>query len=269
MRKLFLAALLATSALPVFAQTAFAVNGQTVSVAEQKNLMKAYELQGIKDPQKQAEAARSTLIQQKLIEQAARKANIINDPAVKAQIQEKQTEVYTAELIKRGLAANPTTEEDLLRAYEEIKRQYNPNEIKLRHILVKSEPEAKEIIQALNAGGDFASLAKEKSLDAGTASLGGEIPFTNIRKIAIPGLAETAVTLNKGTLLPVPFHSSLGYHVLQLQDKREVPLPDFDQMKPQLINTIAQLKAQAIIKEITKDLKITQFPTQTKKKNTK
>lgn len=256
MKKLLLATALAALTAPVFAQTAFTVNGQTVSVAEQKELMKVLADRGVKDQKQQLEAARSILAQEKLIEEAAKKANIAQDPAVKALIAERKTEIYSAELVRKNAAAHPLTDADLKKTYEEVKKQYDPNEIKVRHILVKTEQEAKNIIKSLNAGGDFAAIAKEKSLDQGTAAQGGEIPFTNIRRIAIPGFAETAMALNKGSLLPVPFHSALGYHVIQLQDKREVPLPSFDALKPQIQNLAAQRQAQQYMADLMRNAKI-------------
>lgn len=256
MKKLLLATALAALTAPVFAQTAFTVNGQTVSVAEQKELMKVLADRGVKDQKQQLEAARSILAQEKLIEEAAKKANIAQDPAVKALIAERKTEIYSAELVRKNAAAHPLTDADLKKTYEEVKKQYDPNEIKVRHILVKTEQEAKDIIKSLNAGGDFAAIAKEKSLDQGTAAQGGEIPFTNIRRIAIPGFAETAMALNKDSLLPVPFHSALGYHVIQLQDKREVPLPSFDALKPQIQNLAAQRQAQQYMADLMRNAKI-------------
>ena len=256
MKKLLVATALAALTAPVFAQTAFTVNGQTVSVAEQKELMKVLADRGVKDQKQQLEAARSILAQEKLIEEAAKKANIAQDPAVKALIAERKTEIYSAELVRKNAAAHPLTDADLKKTYEEVKKQYDPNEIKVRHILVKTEQEAKDIIKSLNAGGDFAAIAKEKSLDQGTAAQGGEIPFTNIRRIAIPGFAETAMALNKGSLLPVPFHSALGYHVIQLQDKREVPLPSFDALKPQIQNLAAQRQAQQYMADLMRNAKI-------------
>ncbi len=268
MKKLLLATALAALTAPVFAQTAFTVNGQTVSVAEQKELMKVLADRGVKDQKQQLEAARSILAQEKLIKEAAKKANIAQDPAVKALIAERKTEIYSAELVRKNAAAHPLTDADLKKTYEEVKKQYDPNEIKVRHILVKTEQEAKDIIKSLNAGGDFAAIAKEKSLDQGTAAQGGEIPFTNIRRIAIPGFAETAIALNKGSLLPVPFHSALGYHVIQLQDKREVPLPSFDALKPQIQNLAAQRQAQQYMADLMRNAKIAEA-SPAKKKSSK
>lgn len=146
MKKLLLATALAALTAPVFAQTAFTVNGQTVSVAEQKELMKVLADRGVKDQKQQLEAARSILAQEKLIEEAAKKANIAQDPAVKALIAERKTEIYSAELVRKNAAAHPLTDADLKKTYEEVKKQYDPNEIKVRHILVKTEQEAKDII---------------------------------------------------------------------------------------------------------------------------
>lgn len=56
MKKLLLATALAALAAPVFAQTAFTVNGQTVSVADQQELMKVLADRGVKDQKQQLEA---------------------------------------------------------------------------------------------------------------------------------------------------------------------------------------------------------------------
>lgn len=164
MKKLLLATALAALAAPVFAQTAFTVNGQTVSVADQQELMKVLADRGVKDQKQQLEAARSILAQEKLIEEAAKKANIAQDPAVKALIAERQTEIYSAELVRKNATAHPLTDADLKKTYEEVKKQYDPNEIKVRHILVKTEQEAKDIIKSLNAGGDICNESPKKNL---------------------------------------------------------------------------------------------------------
>lgn len=269
MKKLFIAAALSALSLPALAQTAFTVNGQLVTVAEQKELMKVLESQGIKDAKQQLEAARNILAQQKVISQAARKEKIAQDPAVKAVIADRQMQIYSAELVRKNAASHKITDNDLKDAYEQVKKAYDPNEIKVRHILVKTEDEAKDIIKSLNAGGDFAKIAKEKSLDKASGTQGGEIPFTNIRRVAIPGFAETAMALNKGALLPVPFHSSLGYHVVQLQDKREVPLPSFEALKPQLEALVAQENAQRYLASLMKDAKIESADAKSAKKAAK
>lgn len=138
--------------------------------------MKVLADRGVKDQKQQLESARSILAQEKLIEEAAKKANIAQDPAVKALIAERQTEIYSAELVRKNAAAHPLTDADLKKTYEEVKKQYDPNEIKVRHILVKTEQEAKDIIKSLNAGGDFATNRQRKIFGSGYSSSGRRNP---------------------------------------------------------------------------------------------
>ena len=133
---------------------------------------------------------------------------------------------------------------------------YDPHEIKFRHILVKTPEEAREIIQSLKVGSDFGSLAKERSLDQSTSQNGGQIPFTNIRNVLVPGLAEAILALQPGELLPVPFKSKLGYHVVLLEEKREVPFPPYEEVKPKLLAELERLQTTEFLNNLQKDAKI-------------
>lgn len=255
MKKLLLLASLAIC-LPAVAQTAYTVNGQLISTQKQKQLMGVLASQGISDTKQQAQTAQNILTQQAVIEQAARKEKIDQLPSVQAMIDARKSQIYTEELVRKNVLNKPFADKDLQSTYEDMKKGYDPNEIKVRHILVKTEDEAKTLISKINAGEDMAKLAKEKSLDKATLETGGEIPFTNIRRIAIPGFAEAAVALDKGQLLSVPFRSSLGYHVIRLEDKREVPFPELDKIKPQVQNVLAQRKAAEYIGGLIKAAKV-------------
>lgn len=254
MKKLLLIASL-TVCLPAMAQTAFTVNGQLISTQKQKQIMGVLASQGISDTKQQAQTARNILAQQAIIEQAARKEKIDQSPNVQALLDARRAQIYTDELVRKNVLNKPFTDKELQDTYAEMKKAYDPNEIKVRHILVKTEDEAKTLINKITAGEDMAKLAKENSLDKATTTTGGEIPFTNIRRIAIPGFAEAAVALNKGQLLAIPFRSSLGYHVIRLEDKREVPFPEYDKIKPQVQNLLAQKKASEYINGLMKAAK--------------
>ncbi len=117
--------------------------------------------------------------------------------------------------------------------------------------MVKTPEEAKEIIQSLKAGADFAAIAKEKSLDQSTSQNGGKIPFTNIRNVLIPGLAEAILALQPGDLLPVPFKSKLGYHVVLLEEKREVPFPSYEEAKAKLLEELEMRRMSDFLSSFT------------------
>ena len=116
--------------------------------------------------------------------------------------------------------------------------------------------EAKEIIRRIRAGEDFTKLAKELSLDPTTKDNGGQMDFTNVRQISINGFGEAAMAMEKGSLLPIPFKSVHGYHVVKLLDKREVPFPSFEALKPRLERSIVQQRTQEFINQKIAEAKI-------------
>lgn len=256
-----LAAALAGVLPAAVAQTAFTVNGQFVSVEEQKQLMDFLRANGVTNEKQLKNAARSILLEQKIIEQAARNEGLLEDPRVRVLISEKQAQLYGSILSRRYASEHPITEEQVRNRYDSLLSSYDPHEIKFRHILVKTPEEAREIIQSLKVGSDFGSLAKERSLDQSTSQNGGQIPFTNIRNVLVPGLAEAILALQPGDLLPgdllpVPFKSKLGYHVVLLEEKREVPFPSYEEVKPKVLSELERLQTTEFLNDLQKDAKI-------------
>lgn len=257
MLKSFVLAALFVGVLPAAAaQTAFTVNGQLISVEEQKQLMDFLKANGVTNEKQLKNAARSILIEQKIIEQAARSEGLMEDPRVRVLTSEKQAQLYGSILNRRYASEHPITEDQIRKRYDALLSGYDPHEIKFRHILVKNQEEAKEILQSLKAGADFSSLAKEKSLDQSTSQNGGQIPFTNIRNVLVPGLAEAILALQPGDLLPIPFKSKLGYHVVLLEDKREVPFPAYDAVKPKLLVELERQQTANFLNDLQKKAKI-------------
>lgn len=256
LKSFVLAAALAGVLPAAVARTAFTVNGQFVSVEEQKQLMDFLRANGVTNEKQLKNAARSILLEQKIIEQAARNEGLLEDPRVRVLISEKQAQLYGSILSRRYASEHPITEEQVRNHYDSLLSSYDPHEIKFRHILVKNQEEAKEIIQSLKAGSDFATLAKEKSLDQSTSQNGGNIPFTNIRNVLIPGLAEAILALQPGDLLPVPFKSKLGFHVVLLEEKREVPFPSYEEIKPKLLADLERLQTTEFLNKLQKQAEI-------------
>ena len=80
---------------------------------------------------------------------------------------------------------------------KEIAAPPKQEEVQARHILVKTEDEAKAIIKELDAGKDFAELAKEKSTDPNKAD-GGDLGYFSHGRM-VQEFEEAAFALEKGT----------------------------------------------------------------------
>ena len=105
-------------------------------------------------------------------------------------------------------------------------------EVHARHILVKTEDEAKEVIKELDAGKDFAEVAKEKSTDPNKSD-GGDLGYFQ-RGRMVKEFDDAAFATPVGTYSKTPVKTDFGFHVIKVEDKRDAPPPPFDQVKDQV-----------------------------------
>ena len=248
MKALFVLPLMfaATTAL---AQIAFSVNGQSVPEIKVKTLagmLQKSQPSASKGIDYEA-AARAILLRQALVSQEAEKEKLNRSVEIQLQIEEKRTQLLLAELLAKKVLNEKPKESELFKLYRDIQNRYNPNELKVRQIVVASEQEASDLISKIKGGEDMAALAKKHSLEESTKEAGGEFPYLNANSIVIPGFAQAALALEEGQLMAVPFKSNAGYHVVRLEGKRVVPLPDYNEMKTRLSDHLMQQKVASYI----------------------
>jgi peptidyl-prolyl cis-trans isomerase C len=158
------------------------------------------------------------------------------------------------DLLLQAEAKAAVSESAMHQLYDEASKQMaGQQEVRARHILVKSEEEAKAIIAELKNGADFAELAKKKSTDPG-ASEGGDLGYFPKDEM-VPEFADAAFKLEKGQISE-PVHTRFGWHVIKVEDKRDRQVPAFDQVKDQLATHLVR-KAQAeLITKLRADAKV-------------
>src|SRR6185369_745764 len=115
-------------------------------------------------------------------------------------------------------------------------------EIHARHILVSTEAEAKEIKERLEKGEDFATVAKEKSKDP--SAEGGDLGFFTRGQMLKP-FEDAAFSLDVGKISD-PVQTQFGWHIIKVEEKRDQPLPSFDQVKEAIMAQLVQEKAQEV-----------------------
>ncbi len=189
------------------------------------------QLQSMPEEQKRA-AALSSVIDVKLLAKDAEKEGLQNDETYKQRIAFlTERELHNAFFKKHVVDA--ITEEDVKARYEkEIAAIPAQEEVKARHILVKTEEEAKEIIKELEAGKSFVELAKAKSTDPNKADGGDLGYFTKGRMV--PEFEAAAFALEKGAYTKEPVKTQFGYHVILVEDKRPQAPPALEQVEPQV-----------------------------------
>lgn len=135
------------------------------------------------------------------------------------------------------------TEQAMRKVYDDaVKQMSGDEEVRARHILVPTEAEAKTILSDLKKGGNFETIAKEKSKDPGAAAQGGDLGYFTKDQM-VPEFAEVAFKLQKGALSD-PVKTQFGWHIIKVEDKRSKSPPPFEQVKDQ-VETFVMRKAQA------------------------
>jgi len=192
-----------------------------------------------------------------LLAQAGRKAKLNELPAVKQRIAQIETEVV-ADAYVAQISKGEITEAKLRESYNQyIKNAPAREEIQARHILVPTEAEAKDIIEQLKKGADFATLAKEKTTDPSGKASGGDLGYFT-KQDMVPEFAEAAFALKKGEFSQTPVKTQFGWHVIKVEDRREQKPGTYEQVAPQIAaqmsqqivgKKLAELRAQGKIEE--------------------
>jgi len=123
--------------------------------------------------------------------------------------------------IRDWVRKHPITDDDVQKEYERAKAQTGDKEYKARHILLETEDQAKGMIAELKKGGKFDELATKNSKDNGTKDRGGDLDW-NVPSVFDPQFAEAMVKLEKGKYTETPVRTRYGFHVIQLDDARQV-----------------------------------------------
>ena len=217
---------------------AISQNLANVFIAEQK-------AQGAPDTPELKSAVREELIRRELLIQEAKKAGIDKRPDVAAQAEAARQAFFVRAYIQEYVKKNPITDAQLKSEYDKIKTQLGSTEYKARHILVTSEDDAKVIIAELVKGGKFEELAS-KSIDPGSKDNGGDLDWASAGNFVKP-FSDALTGLSKGKFTETPVKSDFGYHVILLEDTRPLKVPDFEEVKPRLLQ---QTQTQQISKMV-------------------
>lgn len=129
-----------------------------------------------------------------------------------------------------------------------------PEQVKASHILVETEEEAKNIIEELKNGGDFAALANEHSKDESNKASGGELGFF-VAEQMVPEFSTAAFALEPGSMTQEPVQTSFGYHIIKVDEKKEAHQQSFEEAEPQITKMLKDQEASAKMQELLQQLR--------------
>lgn len=202
------------------------------------------------------------LIIKKLLLAEAQKGNIEKDKEFENRLAEIREQLIIESLLKKKLTAGANiTEESLRKYYEKNKEKFRKDrEINTRHILLKSEDEARQVRDKLQAGEDFSELARRYSIDPNAKTTGGEVGF-HPKGTLLPEYEAAAFKLSKVGQTSGIVKTQFGYHIIRLEGTRPPAYVPFEEVKDfikqQLVQDTQKEVLDKYIEELKKKAKIT------------
>lgn len=230
------------------------VNGVAISQSLADAFIAEQTAKGAQDTPELKNAVREELIRRELLVQEAKKAGLDKKPEVAAQADAARAAIYIRAYIQDYLKKNPISDAQLRASYEKMKSQLGSTEYKARHILVKTEEEAKAIIDNLGKGAKFDELAKQ-SIDPGSKDKGGDLGWASAGNFVKP-FSDALTALAKGKYTETPVKSEFGYHVIELEDTRPLNVPAFEELKPRLLQQAQGEQINKMVEELRGKAKV-------------
>ena len=196
-----------------------------------------------------AQARRQVLeqmIDQELIRQAAGKMGVsVSEAELESSIEDIVTQSGGEEQFQQSLEAMNTEFGDFRQmlldqllseaVYSAVTASISPiaEQVHARHILLPTKERAEEVLVRLQAGEDFAFLAREYSEDISSRESGGDVGFFP-RGVMPPEVEEIAFGLQVGEVSGI-IQSQFGFHILQVLEKeeREIAVEVFESLRQQ------------------------------------
>ena len=170
------------------------------------------------------------LVKKEMLYLEAQKRGLDKSKEFQKKVEEFKKITLINQLLEKEIeAASKFTDKDVTDYYEKHKEDFMVNSrMRLSHILVKDEADAKKVYERLQKGEDFAKIASDASIDKATAKSGGDIGMFK-RGDMRPELEEAAFRLKKGQV-SVPIKLKDGIHIIKVTDAKGSVM-EFDKVK--------------------------------------
>ena len=179
---------------------------------------------------------------------------LAQQPDLAAAIDVSRARLITQALIENTLENSPVTDDEIKAIYDEQYAGKTKQEFKARHILVKTEDEAKALIKQLDSGADFAQLAKEHSTGP-SSSAGGDLGWFE-KDMMVKPFADAVASMSNGTHSGLPVNTQFGWHIILREDAKDLGAVELAQVKDDIISSLRTQKLRALINKLRENAKV-------------
>jgi len=234
--------------------TVVTVNGSAIPKSRADALMSEQVAQGAPDSPELRNMVREELIRREIMTQEATKKGLNKKSELINQIELMRQGLLIRAYLQEYIKGHPVSDEAIKAEYANITKQMGDKEYKARHVLVETEAEAKEIVGRLQKGEKFDEVAKA-SKDPGSKDKGGDLGWSPPTGYVKP-FSDALVKLQKGKFSAEPVKTEFGYHVIMLDDIRDLKAPALDDVKQQIKQRLQQAMVEKHILELRQKAKV-------------
>ena len=229
------------------------IDGQPITEAEVAIAADDPALAGVGDAQKR-DLIVAYLVDLKIGARAAAAAGIGENPDFARRLAYFRDKLLLDEYLEREVK-KAVTPEAARKLYDETVKALKPEEeVRARHVLVETEDEAKKVAARLKGGEDFAKVAGDVSKDPGSKAEGGDLGFFTQDRMVAP-FAEAAFKMKPGEVSD-PVKSQFGWHVIKVEERRQKPVPAFEEMKEQVETYLTRKTQQDVVLKLREGAKV-------------
>jgi len=193
------------------------------------------------------------LIRAKVIAEQADKDGTTKETNTAALLELSRLNVIQQAVSEKYLKDKKATDSELRTEYETQVAALPKLEYHARHILVATEQFAGKIVQELEKGAKFEDVAKRESMDS--KENGGDLGWFTPDRMVKP-FADAVVALKPGEYTHAPVQTQFGWHVIKLEDTRDLAPPPFENVKQRVEQMVQAKKFKGYVDELMKTAKV-------------
>ena len=200
------------------------------------------------------------LVRRELLLQEAEKRKLADRPEIAEQVAQLRRDLMIRTLLQDEVASKVKIEDkDVEEYFKSHPDEFSGDQVKVKHILVRSEAEAKEVMDRVKKGEACDKVAREVSIDTASVPKGGELDYFRYEQM-VPEFSKAAYALKPGQVSEV-VKSPFGFHVILFVDRKKGTPLKLDDVKEQLRRKLADeqrgQRFQDWMKELQASAKIT------------
>lgn len=254
-----LIATLAISAVSLSAADTFgSVNGDKITKEDVAIVLRNPNIDFNSLPKKSKNQVLEQVIEKKLLTQKAVKSGVDKEVSYKDALEKLKRDLALEIWMQKEYKKVSVSQKEKKDYFEKNKDKFKiPVTLEARHILTKTEKEAKDLIRVLdgasNKKDEFINLAKTKSVGPSGPKGGylGKFPETQM----VPEFSKAAKGLKKGSYSKTPVKTQFGYHIIYLEDKKAAQTLAFDKVEAKITQVLLQENFRKHIKKESDSLR--------------